>query len=382
MTRYRRTPRVLVVLLAVLALLVVACGGGDEEAESTTTTAAPSTTQTTSGSTGTTEESTTTTTMSADAALLEAAKARSWRVGITGEGVFHRDGSITGFQLNKLPAALAIMAMNDAGWDVAPIFLNQSEAPVQALIQGSVDVANSSVTPVITAAAAGADIKSFAKTRGVEYVMLTTSDIEGPQDLDGKRVGLHAQASTTTLLTKLYLKDYPDVEPQYLIVPGSGNRIQAMLAGELDATAAQFGDDTNAMEQAPGEFHVIFNFAKELPELVDSVYSYNPDELDEETRVFLETLLAETVRFNRRILDDPGWALTAAEDADVSETGGLDRYVESGIFPDDNGLSAEAMDFTIQALVDAGLIESDTAPSGDALYDPTIWEGAQALLGG
>jgi NitT/TauT family transport system substrate-binding protein len=364
----------LVALLAVLALVVAACGGDDA---TTTTTAAP-TTETTAAGTDTT---TTTAAPSAEEQLLESAKNRSFRIGITGEGVFHRDGRITGYQLNKLPMALAVGRLNEEGWDVAPIFLNQSEAPVQALIQGSIDVANSSVTPVITAIAAGAPIVTFAKTRSVEYVMLTTSDIEGPEDLDGRRVGLHANASTTTLLTKLFLKDHPEVEPDYLIVPGSGNRIQAMLAGELDATAAQFGDDTAAIEAAPGDFHVIFDFAKELPELVDSVYSYNPAEIDDETRLFMEYLLAYTVEFNRRVYDDPAWALEAATQAEVSETGGLDRYIESGVFPLDHGLSPEALDLTIQGLIDAELISSDGAPGGQAMYDGSIWEGAQRILG-
>jgi NitT/TauT family transport system substrate-binding protein len=364
----------LVALLAVLALVVAACGGDDA---TTTTTAAP-TTETTAAGTDTT---TTTAAPSAEEQLLESAKNRSFRIGITGEGVFHRDGRITGYQLNKLPMALAVGRLNEEGWDVAPIFLNQSEAPVQALIQGSIDVANSSVTPVITAIAAGAPIVTFAKTRSVEYVMLTTSDIEGPEDLDGRRVGLHANASTTTLLTKLFLKDHPDVEPDYLIVPGSGNRIQAMLAGELDATAAQFGDDTAAIEAAPGEFHVIFDFAKELPELVDSVYSYNPSEIDDETRLFMEYLLAYTVEFNRMVYEDPAWALEVATQAEVSETGGLDRYIESGVFPLDHGLSPEALDLTIQGLIDAELITGDGAPSGQAMYDGSIWAGAQRILG-
>lgn len=357
-------------LIAVMGL-ITACGGNGG---ATTTTAAPSSTA--PGDTTTTTEA-----PSPEEQLLERAKARSFRIGITGEGVFHRDGRITAYQLNKMPMALAVARLNEEGWDIAPIFLNQSEAPVQALVQGSIDVANSSVTPVITAIAAGGPVMTFAKTRNVEYVMLTTTEINGPEDLHGKRVGLHAAASTTTLLTRLFLRDHPEVEPNYLIVPGSGNRIQAMLAGELDATAAQFGDDTAAMEQAPDKFHVIFDFAKELPELVDSVYSYNPSELDDETRLFLEYLLAYTVDFGRKIYEDPEGALQAATDAEVSETSGLQRYIDSQVWPLDHGLDENMLDLTIQGLVDAELIPSDGAPVGAGMFDPSIWEGAKRILG-
>ncbi|MPZ53383.1 MAG: hypothetical protein GEU79_11745 [Acidimicrobiia bacterium] len=383
MTRSRRiNPCILV--LALVTLVLAACGEPQPSAEESPTTAPVATTQATDS--GGENDVADTTSPVADVneedPVLASAMDRSWRVGLSGEGVLHRDGRMTGFQFNKLPVILAIDALNEDGWDVAPIFLNQSEAPVQALVQGSVDVANSSVTPVITGAAAGAPIKSFAKTRNVEYVMLTTIDIETPEDLDGKRIGIHANASTTTLLSKLLLADYPDVEPTYLVIPGSPNRIQAMIAGELDASATQFGDDTTAMEQAPGEFHIIFDFAEEMPQLVDSVLSYNSQEVDEETQHFMELLLAQQVKFNNMIYDDADWALEVSEEMDVIETGGIDRFVSSGIFPTDHGLDAESLDFTIQGLIEAELIEPDNAPSGDELYDGSVWENAQTLLDG
>lgn len=357
-------------LLAVVGLITACSGGG----ASTTTTAGPTTTAPDG-------DTTTTAAPSPEDELLERAKSRSYRVGITGEGVFHRDGRITGYQMNKIPLILAIEQLNAEGWDIAPIFLNQSEAPIQALLQGSIDVANSSVTPVITSVAAGAPIKSFAKSRNVEYVMLTTVDINGPEDLHGKRVGLHAAASTTTLLTRLFLRDHPEVEPNYLIVPGSGNRIQAMLAGELDATAAQFGDDTAAMEEAPGKFHVIFDFSKELPELVDSVYSYNAEQLDDELRLFLEYMLAYSVQMTRKIFEDPEWALQKATEHEVQETSGLQRYIDSEIWPRDHGLDTNMLDLTIQGLVDAELIPAEGAPTGADFFDGSIWEGAKQILG-
>jgi hypothetical protein len=356
-------------MLLLMSLIVAGCASDGDSSNTT----APATTTTAGSSTETTAPAETTTTISEADALMASAMERSWRIGITGEGVFNRDGTITGFQFNKLPLALAIMDMNANGWDIAPIFLNQSEAPVQALIQGSLDIANSSITPVITAVAAGAEITVFAKARGVEYVMLTRSDINGPEDFDGKKVGLHAAASTTTLLTKLYLKDATDIEPDFLIVPGSGNRIQAMLAGELDATAAQFGDDTRAMEEAPDDFHVIFNFAKEMQGLIDSAFSYNNATFDDLTRVFAEELLAKVTEYNRLFYEDPNVAKEKSVEFEVAEAAGVERYLDSEIFPVDIGMDADSLAFTIDGLVNAELIESP-GPDGASFFDSTIWE--------
>jgi hypothetical protein len=96
----------------------------------------------------------------------------------------------------------------------------------------------------------------------------------------------------------------------------------------------------------------------------------------------MQYLLAYTVMFNQKVYDDPAWALEAATEAEVAETGGLDRYIESGVFPTDHGLSEEALDLTVQGLIDAELIEADGAPSGADMYDPSIWEDAQGLLDG
>jgi len=359
------------IMLVLMSLIVAGCASDGDSSNTTTT--APATTTTAGSSTETTAPAETTTTMNEADALMASAMERSWRIGITGEGVFNRDGTITGFQFNKLPLALAIMDMNANGWDIAPIFLNQSEAPVQALIQGSLDIANSSITPVITAVAAGAEITVFAKARGVEYVMLTRSDINGPEDFDGKKVGLHAAASTTTLLTKLYLKDATDIEPDFLIVPGSGNRIQAMLAGELDATAAQFGDDTRAMEEAPDDFHVIFNFAKEMQGLIDSAFSYNNATFDDLTRVFAEELLAKVTEYNRLFYEDPNVAKEKSVEFEVAEAAGVERYLDSEIFPVDIGMDVDSLAFTIDGLVNAELIEGP-GPDGASFFDSTIWE--------
>lgn len=314
-----------------------------------------------------------------DEDLLEQAKQRSWSVGVSGEARWEDDGRITNAQLNKVPSNLAIMELNEQGWDIAPIFLTQSEAPVQALIQGSVDIAHGSVVPVTTAVGAGADLRVFAQVRGLQYVMMARDDMSSPEDFEGRRVGIHAAASTTTLLTEAYLSDHPDVEPDYVVVPGSPNRIQAMLEGELDATAAQFGDDETLLEEDPDNFHVVFDFAREMPNLVDGVYSYNAQSADEETVKFAEVLLEETIRQHRYFLDNPEEAQQTAEDLETVEVAGIDRFIDSEIWPRDHRLSADALDFTIEALATAELIE-EPYPEGSDMYDGSIWEAVEGNL--
>jgi len=180
-------------------------------------------------------------------------------------------------QFGKMPTLLTIERMLAKGYEVVPTFMGASDLPVTAVVRGDTDFGSSSVTAVFSGIQAGADLKMFLQARKTEYVMLTTKAIETPTDLDGKRLAIHSQVSSTTLVAKAFLKDYPGVEPEWLIISGSPNRVAALLADEIDATPAQWGDLFTAEQERPGDFHVLAKFAEDLPLLVDAVYYAKPE---------------------------------------------------------------------------------------------------------
>lgn len=358
-----RNQRPILLLLAALALVLGACQSGSPES---TGTASANASGSAAGEPTATQN-----------AALEEAKGRTWRVGITGEGT-QTAGDFSGFQLNKLNRVLAMKEMIADGWKIEVSFLNQSEAPVQQLLAGNLEIATSSVTPVLTAIKAGANLKVFGAAAAAQYVMLTTSDINGPEDLNGKRIGLHANVSTTTLLTKVFLIGHPDVKPVYVIVPGSANRVLALLAGQLDASALQFGDDTTVLEKAPDKFHVIYSFAKENPELLDEVWEYNADAFDDATRAFAGELLLRTMKWSKWIYEHQDETKQVAEAMDVATVSGLDRFIANNVWPrDEQPLTEVSAQKTLDASADSGLIECP-CPSAADVIDLSIWEGVKA----
>ena len=92
-----------------------------------------------------------------------------------------------------------------------------------------------------------------------------------PKQLDGKRVGYHAPITVTEALVKWMAQHYK-ITPNWMIIPGSDVRAEALMRGQLDATPAEIGDVLNILSAKPGQFHVLISYAKTFPQLIGSMY--------------------------------------------------------------------------------------------------------------
>ena len=69
-----------------------------------------------------------------------------------------------------------------------------------------------------------------------------------PKQLDGKRVGYHAPITVTEALVKWMAQHYK-ITPNWMIIPGSDVRAEALMRGQLDATPAEIGDVLNILQR-------------------------------------------------------------------------------------------------------------------------------------
>jgi ABC-type nitrate/sulfonate/bicarbonate transport system substrate-binding protein len=278
-------------------------------------------------------------------------------------------------QFGKMPTLLTIERMLAKGYEVVPSFMGKSDVPVTAVVRGDADFGSSSATPVFSAVQAGADLVMFLQARRTEYVMLTIKAIETPADLDGKRLAIHSQVSSTTLVAKALLKDYPGVEPEWLIIPGSPNRVAALLADEIDATPAQWGDLYTAEKERPGDFHVLAKFAEDLPLVVDAVYYAKPEFLEEHAdfvKAWIETELEVRRRFatDREFLAEQTSKYVAIDKAVIPAT--ADAYIDSGVWPEDGGLALEDLQYTMDLQIEMGMLDAEPALDLEAIVDRSI----------
>jgi NitT/TauT family transport system substrate-binding protein len=191
------------------------------------------------------------------------------------------------------------------------------------------------------------------------WTMTGSTDIESCEDLDGKRFGLHSPGGVSTAIFNAWREqECPDgVEPEILYIEGSPNRLQGLLADQLDATMLEIDDTLDLPED---RFHIIINFSEDLPEIeTNTVYS-NDTFLEEHPEVAVN-LLAEASALAAEINEDPSVLADAirkykpelAEQADQI----AEAYVDGGIFVEDGAMSEEDLTATIELYEVAGAIE-------------------------
>lgn len=283
-------------------------------------------------------------------------------------------------QVEKIPTILAAEAMEEAGYDVELIWLTSSEDPVQAVVRGDADLGSANVSTTFGAAAQGAPIKALMTQNMPSYAMVAPAEVTSPEGLHGLRLGTHAPVSSTSLYGNLLLEDYPGVEPDVLVVPGSANRIQALIAGELDASVTQLADLKVLETEAPGRYHVLYNYATEMNDVIDSVMFTSTRFLEEKTEV-VEEFLRALLDAQQLVKDDPAVLIDAMvrhvpEMTQERAEEIAELYLATNIWPEDGNFSDETIARTVEAIKAYGGLEAE--PSTDCCTA----EPLEAALGG
>jgi ABC-type nitrate/sulfonate/bicarbonate transport system substrate-binding protein len=190
------------------------------------------------------------------------------------------------------------------------------------------------------------------------WTMTGKSDIEGCDDLDGVRFGLHSPGGVSTAIFNAWLAENCEgVEPEILYIEGSPNRLQGLLADQLDATMLEI-DDTLELDE--DQFHIIVNFSEDLPEIEANTVFANNTFLEEHPEV-VENLLAEASALAAEVMEDPQVLADAireykpelADSADAI----AEAYVDAELFVEDGAMSEEDLTATIELYEVAGAIE-------------------------
>jgi ABC-type nitrate/sulfonate/bicarbonate transport system substrate-binding protein len=168
-----------------------------------------------------------------------------------------RLGHPSTISLYDIPAVMTHDRLNANGWNVKSVEFTRTDLNIQALAQGTIQMANSQVMDPVRAIQKGAKLFFLMENNGGEFVMIAKKDIRDCKETDGKRFAIHGEAATTSLAVKLWLLNECKVNPKIVVIPGGENRIVALQNNQIDATLVQLGDWLNLDSQAPGRFHII-----------------------------------------------------------------------------------------------------------------------------
>jgi len=199
--------------------------------------------------------------------------------------------------MGDIPSLLAWEQLKKQGIEVVPTFFPKTELAVQAVAAGEADIGSAAGIAVIKAVESGMSVRIIGEQVRNEWQLVTPVSFKDPKQLDGKRVGYHAPITVTEALVKWMAQHYK-ITPNWMIIPGSEVRAEALMRGQLDATPAEIGDVLNILSAKPGQFHVLISYAKTFPQLIGSMYFARADYVQKNAAT-VESVLEAILRAHR-----------------------------------------------------------------------------------
>ena len=264
--------------------------------------------------------------------------------------------------MGDIPSLLAWEQLKKQGIEVVPTFFPKTELAVQAVVAGEADMGSAAGIAVVKAVESGLNVRIIAEQVRNEWQLVTPVSIKEIKQLDGKRVGYHAPITVTEALVKWMAQHYK-ITPNWMIIPGSDVRSEALMRGQLDATPAEIGDVLNILTAKPGQFHVLISYAKTFPQLIGSMYFASADYVQKNSTT-VETVLEAILRAHRNAEERPASVkenalrlLPETKPELVEATAAT--YKELRIWDVNGGADRERGEASIKFFEESGLLKKD-----------------------
>ena len=211
--------------------------------------------------------------------------------------------------VSVMPYVLGWETMREKGWEVEPKFFPTVDVCVQAVISGQVDVCDGvAANSAITAVEKGAALRMFYVTKMTEWQLVTPKSITRVEDLSGKKVAYHAPGGLTDVLVKDLAQRY-QITPEWMVIPGSSVRAEALLNGQIDATPAEISDALYILEQRPDDFHILVSWL-EILEGLPGTGSVATETFLQNNPEAAEIYVEYSLKAARRAVQEPEWIVT------------------------------------------------------------------------
>jgi ABC-type nitrate/sulfonate/bicarbonate transport system substrate-binding protein len=293
-----------------------------------------------------------------------------------------RVATTAGGELAEVPTMVAHRELERLGYAIEPITLAQAELVVEALGRGSADIAHGSLPAFWAGVARGVPVVTVMEPARNGHLLVGTKAISSCRDLHGRRIGVNSLGATGGTLVRAFIREEcPGTTPEYLVIPGSRNRVAALMAGAIDA-AALLRDDAVKYQARSTDARIVQDFAVRWPD-VAMVGIYANTSFAARHPAAIEHYLRECLRAARALGADPArFAESAREylgtDQDLLPV--ARAYVEARTWDGTGGLTPERVSRTIRFFSHAGWL--DSAVEASALVDRSFLDRALAALDG
>ncbi len=277
-----------------------------------------------------------------------ASSEKSFTVGLPSIGVSH------------VPFLAAMDELRAQGYTIETPEFADSDLAIEATSKGEIQFSLAGAAPIPISR--GVDLTVFLDRVGNEWAFYGIKDIGSCDDLEGMRVAIHAEVSTSTSMLRDWLAaECPDVEPQYVVIPGSPNRYTALVTDQVDASPVELPDAVRLLAEEGDRFHEITSFAASLPDLHPGLIYGNPSFMEANPET-VKDIIRAVLEQHRKVAGDAAYLAEItreyypeADDASLDEI--AQAYVDLGLFDVNGGLTPENLQFTIDFYTNGGFAE-------------------------
>ena len=175
-----------------------------------------------------------------------------------------------GYSMTSAPLNYAVQQgiFKRFGLDITPTFIEGGSMLTQAVVGGSLDVAQNGYTPAIAAAVQGADvviIGGIANT--LPYQLIVKAEIKSAADLKGKNIGISRYGSSTDAAADFALKHLglTRKDVNVLQLGGASTRMASIISGRVDGTFEQYPDTAELTRQGFQVLVDLNDFVRDYP---------------------------------------------------------------------------------------------------------------------
>src|SRR5215831_3341401 len=143
------------------------------------------------------------------------------------------------------------------GLDVKPAFVEGGSLLTQAVVGGSIDIAQNGYTPALGAAVQGADIVIIGGiSNKLPFQLVVKGPVKGAADLKGQSIAISRYGSSTDTAADFALKQLGLTRNDVMVrqLGGPATRNAALISGQVAGTMEQY-PDTGQLEQQG--YHVL-----------------------------------------------------------------------------------------------------------------------------
>lgn len=250
------------------------------------------------------------------------------------------------------------------GLDYEWTAFSDEELAIQAVLSGEMDIGFG--TPYAAMQRSKAPLRIIFQLSKLKFFPVTNKNYNSLEDLDGEPILLHSRGGGTDSIANVIEDKVGITFGQRSYVPGSANRVVALVAGQADATIIDLSNKNKVMRQHGDKFNVLPMFDVEAS---DEALFANLEwimENEEQVQIFVNALLSVWQEMNA----DPTIISKETDpDGPIGQLppeilGNLDNFymeaVEGGLY-DPNGGGRKAAMADMEWYSQAGQLEGDVS---------------------